>query len=113
GNALGSDAGTGHADHERDDGPSIGGVRCDGHPRRSPALPRQELRRLTRARLGGELHEAAKRIGEPHVIDRAAVDLEQPWRADEVREALRPGDGNVEPVAREEEVEAPRYILAA
>ena len=47
------------------------------------------------------------------VLDRAAVDVEQPRRARDVREALRARDRDVESVARQQEVESARHVLAA
>jgi len=34
---------------------------------------------LSAIRRLGHLDKPAQRIGEPHVVDRAPVDLEQPW----------------------------------
>ena len=46
-------------------------------------------------------------------VDRAAVHLQQPRARDEVREAPRPRDGDVQPVPREQELEAARHVLPA
>ena len=46
--------------------------------------------------LPSELDEAAERIREPHLRDRARVHLEEPRRADEVGEAARPRDRHVQ-----------------
>ena len=46
-------------------------------------------------------------------VDRAAVHLEQPRARDQVREAARPRDRDVQPVPREQELEPARHVLAA
>jgi hypothetical protein len=40
--------------------------------------------------LMSELDEATERVCEPHVLDRRAVDVEEPRRAQEVGDAPRP-----------------------
>ena len=59
------------------------------------------------------LDEPAQRVREPHLRDRAAVHLEQARRAHEIGEAPRARDRDVQPVAREQELEAARDVLAA
>ena len=68
---------------------------------------------LTRRAWRCELDEPAERVRELQVLDGAAVDLEQPRRAGDVREALRARDGDVQSVARHQEVEPARDVLAA
>ncbi len=58
--------------------------------------------------VAGQLHESTERVRQPHLLDRSAVDLEQPRRAHQVRQALRPRDRHVQPVAREQELEPAR-----
>ena len=79
--------------------------RCPAASRPCPRVPlrRSMARRGSTDRIPlnplGELDEPTKRIRQPHMRDRAAVDLQQPRRADEIREALRPRDRDVQPVA--------------
>ena len=59
----------------------------------------------------GELDEPAERVRQPHLRDRAAVDVEQPRARHQVGEALRAGDGDVQSVAREQELEPARDVF--
>src|SRR4029079_6037275 len=67
-----------------------------------------------RTRLGiGELDEPAERVREADLRDRATVHLEKPRTRDEVRQAARAGDRDVQAVAREQELDPARNVLAA
>src|SRR5690242_10143091 len=57
--------------------------------------------------------EEAKRICQLQVLDRTAVDFEEPRRADDVRNALRPGNRDVKTIPRHQEVESARDVFSA
>src|SRR5213592_433322 len=59
------------------------------------------------------LDQPAQRIDEPHLVGRSAPDVQQLGAAGEHGEAAGSRDGDVEPVAAEEEVEVARDLLAA
>jgi hypothetical protein len=73
------------------------------------------LHRITGAlsRLARNLDEPAERVHEPHLVDRVAADVDQARAADQVREALRARDRDVQAVAREQGLEAARDLGAA
>jgi hypothetical protein len=64
-------------------------------------------------RLASDLDEPPEGVREPHLLDRAAVGVQQTRARDQVREALRPRDRHVQAVAREEEVEPARDVVRA
>ena len=55
-------------------------------------------------RFGRHLNQQAERIDEPHLLGRAALDVEQLGTADQHGEAAGARDGHVEAVAAEEEL---------
>src|SRR5712691_886777 len=59
------------------------------------------------------LDKPAERVHELHFLDRLAAGLQEPWRAHEDREALRPRDRHIETIAREEERQVTRHVLPA
>jgi hypothetical protein len=61
----------------------------------------------------GVLDQPTQGVDELHLLDRVTARLQQAGRADKNREALRAGDRDVEAVARKEEREIPRHVLAA
>ena len=100
-----------------------------GGPRRAPRIPcvrgrharearrRPPSRNVRRARsrwraYRRQLHEAAQRVRQPHLLDGRALDLQEPRRAHQVGEALGARDGDVESVSREQEVEPARHVFS-
>src|SRR5712692_2416911 len=59
------------------------------------------------------LDEPAERVHELHLFDRLAARFQEPWRAYEDCEALRPRDGHIKTIAREEERQGTRHVFSA
>ena len=53
----------------------------------------------------------AQRVDQPHLIYGPALCLQKPWRSDNDREALRPRDRDVQPVAGVEELDPPGQVV--
>ena len=53
----------------------------------------------------------AQRVDQPHLIYGPALCLQKPWRSDNDREALRPRDRYVQPVAGVEELDLPGQVV--